>query len=75
MIKKFAQIFILLTAILVCQSTQALPTCGVLQPMASSPQYDPGQSRERRDLTVDERIHGTRDVPAGGIGLMQTWGW
>jgi hypothetical protein len=75
MILKCARIFALFVAVLVCQSAQAPLTCGVLQPMVSSPQYDPDLSQGRRDLTVDERLHGSRDVPAGGIGLTETWGW
>ncbi len=75
MILKFAGTFAFLVALLFCQSARGPLTCGLLEPMASSPQYDPGQSQERRDLTTDERLHGSRDAPAGGIGLMETWGW
>ena len=46
---------------------------GVVQPLVSSPQFDPGESAARQQLTIDERINGTSSAPAGGIGLMQLW--
>jgi hypothetical protein len=46
---------------------------GVVQPFASSPQYDVTEPQARQQLSVDERINGTRDTPAGGAGLMWTW--
>lgn len=46
---------------------------GILQPLVSSPQYDPTESEARRRLTNDERIQGTRSAPAGGFGIIQSW--
>ncbi|MFZ0929480.1 MAG: hypothetical protein WAN11_12815 [Syntrophobacteraceae bacterium] len=46
-----------------------------MQPLVSSPQFDPNESEARQRLTIDERIYGTASAPAGGIGLMQTWGF
>ena len=46
---------------------------GVLQPLVSSPQFDPNESQTRQLLTIDERLDGTRSAPTGGIGLMQSW--
>ncbi len=46
---------------------------GVVQPLVSSPQFDPSESQTRQQLTIDERINGTSSAPAGGIGLMQSW--
>ena len=46
---------------------------GIVQPLVSSPQYDPNESQARRQLTIDERINGTSSAPAGGIGLIQSW--
>jgi hypothetical protein len=46
---------------------------GVLQPMTSNLQYDPGEPDTRQQLTIDERIEGTRSAPAGGFGLTQSW--
>jgi hypothetical protein len=47
---------------------------GVVQPLVSTPQYDyTDPATTRQQLIIDERIHGTRDAPASGIGLMQKW--
>jgi hypothetical protein len=46
---------------------------GVVQPLVSSPQFDPNESEARQRLTIDERIYGTSSAPAGGVGLMQSW--
>ena len=47
---------------------------GVVQPLVSTPQNDyiePPTAREQ--LIIDEHLHGTRDAPAGGVGVMQKW--
>ena len=50
---------------------------GVVQPLVSTPQYEqydyivPETARDQ--LIIDEQLHGTRDAPAGGIGMMQKW--
>jgi hypothetical protein len=46
---------------------------GVIQPLVSSPEFDPNESQTRQQLSIDERIYGTSSAPAGGIGLMQSW--
>ncbi len=43
---------------------------GIVQPFASSPEYDASEPQARRQLSVDERLNGTRDAPVGGTGLM-----
>ncbi len=83
MIRKLTRILALYVAILGCLSYQApfkfqppgeIPfEGGILQPFASSPSYDPGESEARQRLTIDERIDGTRSAPSGGAGLMQSW--
>ena len=47
---------------------------GVVQPLVSTPNYDYIVPQTARDqLIIDEQLHGTRDAPAGGIGVMQKW--
>ncbi len=47
---------------------------GIVQPLVSTPQYDYIVPQTARDqLIIDEQLHGTRDAPAGGIGVMQKW--
>ena len=46
---------------------------GVIQPLVSSPEFDPNESQTRQQMTIEERIYGTSSAPAGGIGLMQKW--
>lgn len=82
MIPKFIPI-LALAALLACPSVEApfglespgtiLFSGGALQPMVSNLQFDPVESEARQAITTDERIHGTRDAPAGGFGLMHSW--
>jgi hypothetical protein len=82
-IPRITKIFALCVAILVCSSLEApfkfqSPGTlnfadGVMQPFASSPQYDSTETEARQQLTIDERIQGTSSAPAGGVGLMQSW--
>jgi len=47
---------------------------GVVQPLVSTPQnYYTEPETTRQQLIIEERLHGTRDAPASGIGLMQKW--
>jgi len=80
MIKKLSPALVFCFAILAClpllncENPAPGPLGGaVVQPYASSPQYDPTEPEARRQLTVDERIYGTSSVPAGGPGLMWSW--
>jgi hypothetical protein len=46
---------------------------GIMQPFAYSPQYDVDEPDARQQLTVDERLRGSSEMPAGGPGLGWTW--
>ncbi len=46
---------------------------GVVQPFASSPDYDVTEPPGRRQMTVDERLSGPGNAPPGGAGLMWTF--
>ena len=46
---------------------------GIIQPLVSSPEFDPNESQVRQRLTIDERIEGSSAAPAGGVGLIQSW--
>jgi hypothetical protein len=82
MIRKLTHILALFIGLLAC-SLEGQFKCvtpgefpfggGVVQPLVSSPQYDPNESPTRRQMTIEERIYGTSSAPAGGVGLMQTW--
>jgi hypothetical protein len=83
MIRKPIHILALFLGLLVC-SLEGQFKCvtsgmipfggGVVQPLVSTPQYDyTDPATTRQQLIIDERIHGTRDAPASGIGLMQKW--
>lgn len=84
MIRKLTHILALFIGLLTC-SIEGQYKCvtpgafpfggGVIQPFASSPQYDVTEPLARQQQTVDERLNGTRDAPAGGFGLMQSWGF
>ncbi len=59
-----------------CETSGARPLgSGTIQPLSSTPGYDPYEPSPRRNLDIDEQIQGTRSAPAPGIGLMQTWGF
>jgi hypothetical protein len=59
-----------------CETPGTIPPgAGIIQPLTASPQDDPTEPDPRQQLNIDEHIQGTRSVPAGGIGLMQTWGF
>ena len=59
-----------------CESPGTMPFGGgIIQPLAASPQYDPTAPDVRQKLNIDEQIQGTKSAPAGGIGLMRTWGF
>jgi len=34
-----------------------------------------GFAFDRQALTTDDRIDGSRDVPTGSAGFMETWSW
>jgi hypothetical protein len=82
MIRKIAPILALFIGLFTC-SLEGQWKCvtpgqfpfggGVIRPFASSYQYDADLPQAREQQTVDERINGTRDVPVGGAGLMQSW--
>ncbi|MGO8942156.1 MAG: hypothetical protein ACLQJ7_00575 [Syntrophobacteraceae bacterium] len=82
MMRKFIHISALFIGLLTC-SIEGKFKCvtpgafpfggGIVQPLVSSPQFDPSESAARQQLTIDERINGTSSAPAGGIGLMQLW--
>ncbi|MGO9022328.1 MAG: hypothetical protein ACLQVJ_28655 [Syntrophobacteraceae bacterium] len=82
MIRKLTHILALFIGLLTC-SIEGQFKCvtpgtfpfggGVLQPLVSSPLYDPTESEARQQLTIDERIQGTSSAPAGGVGMMQSW--
>ncbi len=82
MIRKFTHILALFVGLLTC-SVEGQFKCvtpgtfpfggGVIQPFASSAQYDVTRPEAREQQTVDERIYGTSVAPAGGVGLMQSW--
>jgi hypothetical protein len=84
MIRKLTHIVALFVGLLTC-SIEAQFKCvtpgafplggGVVQPLVSSPQFDPNESEARQRLTIDERMYGTAVAPAGGIGMMQSWGF
>jgi hypothetical protein len=84
MIRKLTHILALFIGLLTC-SIEGQFKCvtpgvipfggGVVQPLVSSPQFDPNESQLRQQVTVEERIYGTSSAPAGGIGLIQTWGF
>ncbi len=84
MIRKLTSILALFIALLTC-SIEGRFKCvtpgafpfggGVVQPLVSSPWFDPNESDTRQRLIIDERIQGTSSAPAGGIGLMQSWGF
>jgi hypothetical protein len=83
MIQKLTKIFALYLVILACSSIEAqfkfeppgqIPFAGgIMQPLVSSPQFDPTESDARQQLTIDERIQGSSSAPAGGVGMMQSW--
>ena len=84
MIRKLTYILALFIGLLTC-SIEGRFKCvtpgafpfggGVVQPLVSSPEFDPNESQTRQRLIIDERIQGTSSAPAGGIGLMQSWGF
>ncbi|MGA2400906.1 MAG: hypothetical protein ABSG91_04260 [Syntrophobacteraceae bacterium] len=84
MIRKLAPILALFVGLLTC-SLEGQFKCvtpgafpfggGVIQPLVSSPQFDPNESEARQQMTVEERLHGTSAAPTGGIGLIQSWGF
>ena len=84
MIRKLTHIVALFLGLLTC-SIEAQFKCvtpgafplggGVVQPLVSSPQFDPNESEARQRLTIDERMNGTAGAPAGGIGIIQSWGF
>ena len=84
MIRKLAPVLALFIGLLTC-SIEGRFKCvtpgtfpvggGVIQPLVSSPQYDPNESEARRQMTVDERLSGPSAVPTGGVGIIQTWGF
>jgi len=83
MIKKLTHVvFALFIGLLICSiegqfkcvTPGAFPLGGgIIQPLVSSPQFDPNESEARQQLIIDERIHGPSSAPGGGIGLMQKW--
>ena len=59
-----------------CETPGAIPFGGgTIQPLSSTPGYDPYEPSPRQHLDIDEQIQGTRSAPAPGVGLMQTWGF
>lgn len=43
------------------------------EPMASSPQYTPGQPQIVKQSTVDMQINGASAGPTGGAGVLWLW--
>ncbi len=59
-----------------CETPGAFPFGGgTLQPLSSTPGYDPYEPSPRQHLDIDEQIQGARVAPVPGVGLMQTWGF
>lgn len=82
MILKFVHIMALCVAILACPlyfpgesifGPAGPVTYYGVQPLASSPQYKPGEPKIRQQSTVDEQIYGSTVAPAGGAGMKWTW--
>jgi hypothetical protein len=82
MIRKLTHILVLFMGLFVC-SLEGKFKCvtpgafpfggGIIQPLVSSPEFDPNESQTRQQLIIDERLNGTSSAPSGGIGLMQKW--
>jgi len=83
MIQKLTKIFALYLVILACSSIEAqfkfeppgqIPFAGgIMQPLVSSPQFDPTESDARQQLTIDERIQGSSSDPNSGLAIVEPW--